>query len=124
MGSIKIHDLGRCLGDRNPDDERKDGDAVGGNGQVGKVDRNLGQGTGGGDNNRNDNFRMECRLSFNFECKFHAGKGGNCIKNCKECAGEGRLCKRREPGTMQQTKVTSTASPWFLGVGKNLVVRK
>ncbi len=52
------------------------------------------------------------------------GKGGNSIKNCNECAGEGCLCKRRETGTMQPAIVTATASPWFLGVGKNLVVRK
>ncbi len=33
-------------------------------------------------------------------------------------------CKRREPGTMQPEKVTASGSPWFLGGGKNLVVRK
>jgi hypothetical protein len=54
----------------------------------------------------------------------NCGKGGNCIKNCKECAGEGRSCKRREPGAMQPEKVTAAALPWFLGEGKNLVVRK
>jgi hypothetical protein len=52
------------------------------------------------------------------------GKGGNCVKNCKECAGEGVL--EQEEGTRdnEANKVTATASPWFLGVGKNLVVRK
>jgi hypothetical protein len=52
------------------------------------------------------------------------GKGGNSIKNCEECAGEGRSYERRETGTMQLAKVMATASPWFVGVGKNLVVRK
>ncbi len=50
-------------------------------------------------------------------------KGGNWVENCAECASEGRLCERREPGKMQPAKVTATASPWFLGEGKNLVVR-
>jgi hypothetical protein len=62
-------------------------------------------------------------LNANFMPK-NCGKGGNCIKNCKECAEEGRSCERREPGVMQPAKVTATASPWFLGEGKNLVVRK
>ncbi len=35
-GSIRIHDLGRCLCDRDPDDEREEDDAVGGNGRVGE----------------------------------------------------------------------------------------
>jgi hypothetical protein len=52
------------------------------------------------------------------------GKGGNCVENCKECAREGRLCERREPGVMQPAKVTAMASPWFLGEGENLMVRK
>jgi hypothetical protein len=52
------------------------------------------------------------------------GKGGNRVKNCEECAGEGHSCKRREPRTMQMAKLTAMASPWFLGEGKNLVVRK
>jgi hypothetical protein len=72
MDSIRIHDLGRRLRDRDPDDHHKDGDAVGGNRQVGKGDRNHGQGTGRGDNNRDDNRHVESRLSFNFEHKFHA----------------------------------------------------
>ncbi len=54
----------------------------------------------------------------------NCGKGGNCINNRKKCAGVGRLCERREPGVMQPAKVTATASPWFLGEGENLVVRK
>ncbi len=33
------------------------------------------------------------------------GKGGNCIKNCKECAEEVRSCERKEPETMQPTKL-------------------
>jgi hypothetical protein len=45
------------------------------------------------------------------------GKGEKLHQNCGECAEEGRLCKRREPVTMQPTKVTAMASPWFLGVG-------
>jgi hypothetical protein len=46
------------------------------------------------------------------------GKGGNCVKNCKECAGEGAL--EQEEGTKDNAanKVTATASPWFLGMGK------
>jgi hypothetical protein len=52
------------------------------------------------------------------------GKGGNHIKNCDECARGGRSCERREPGRMQPAKVTAMASPWFVGVDKNLVVRK
>jgi hypothetical protein len=49
---------------------------------------------------------------------------GLILKKCKECAGEGRLFKRRKTGTMQPAKVTATASPWFGGVDKNLAVRK
>jgi hypothetical protein len=51
-------------------------------------------------------------------------EGGNCVKKCKECAGEGPL--EQEEGTRDNAadKVTATASPWFLGAGKNLVVRK
>jgi hypothetical protein len=49
------------------------------------------------------------------------GEGRNCVKNGQECAREGRLCKRREPGTMQLAKVMATASPWFVGVGKHLL---
>jgi hypothetical protein len=48
MGSIRINFFfysGRCLRDRDPDDERKDGDAVSGNGRVGKGDCDRGQGT-------------------------------------------------------------------------------
>ncbi len=52
----------------------------------------------------------------NFMLK-NCSKGGNCIKNCKECAGEGRSCKRREPGVMQLAKVMAMALPWFLGEG-------
>jgi hypothetical protein len=52
------------------------------------------------------------------------GKGQNYVKKCKECAGEGHSCKRREPGTMQQRKVAAMTSSWFLGVVKNLVMRK
>jgi hypothetical protein len=45
------------------------------------------------------------------------GKGGNCVKNCKKCAGEGSL--KQEEGTRENAadEVTATASPWFLGVG-------
>jgi hypothetical protein len=71
-GGIRIHDLGRHLCDRDSDDERKNGDAVGGNGRVGKGDYDRGQGTERGDNNRDDNCRVESRLSFNFERKFHS----------------------------------------------------
>ncbi len=52
------------------------------------------------------------------------GKGGKCLKYCKECANEERSCKRRVPGTMQLVKVRAMASPCFLGEEKNLVVRK
>ena len=34
-----------------------------------------------------------------------SGKGRNCVKNHKECAGEVRLCERNELGTMQPTKL-------------------
>ncbi len=52
------------------------------------------------------------------------GEGGNWVKNCEECAGEGAL--EQEEGTRDNAanEVTATASPWFLGAGKNLVVRK
>ncbi len=90
-GSIRIQIFSwRRLCDCDPDDEREDGDAVGGDRRVGKGDRDCGQGTGRGDNDRNDNRCVEGRLSFYFERKFHAKKlrkGGNCIKKCKECAG-------------------------------------
>ena len=35
----------------------------------------------------------------------NSGKGGEYVKNRKECAGEARLHERKEPGTMQMTKV-------------------
>jgi hypothetical protein len=60
-------------------------------------------------------------LNANFMPK-NCGKEGNCIKIFKECAEEGCLCERKEPGVMQLAKVTAMALPWFLG--KNLVVRK
>jgi hypothetical protein len=72
MGSIRIHDLRRHLCDRNPDDEHKDGDSVGGNRWAGKEDPNHGQGTGRGDDDRDDSRRMEGRLNFYFEHEFHA----------------------------------------------------
>jgi hypothetical protein len=50
------------------------GDVVGGDGQVGKGDRDRGQGTGRGDDARNDNRRVEGRLIFYFEREFHAQK--------------------------------------------------
>jgi hypothetical protein len=45
-------------------------------------------------------------------------------QNCKECAGE--VCYVQEEGTRDNAtnKNTAMASPWFVGVGKNLVVRK
>jgi hypothetical protein len=52
------------------------------------------------------------------------GEGGNCIKNCKECAGEGVLEREEERRDNAAGEVTATASQWFLGAGKNLVVRK
>jgi hypothetical protein len=64
--------LGRRLRDCDPDDEHEDGDAVGDNRRVGKGDHNHGQSTGRGDNNRDDNRRIESRLSFYFERKFLA----------------------------------------------------
>jgi hypothetical protein len=44
-------------------------------------------------------------------------EGGNHIKKCEVCAGEGRLCKRIELGTMQPAKVMAMAFPWFVCVG-------
>ena len=35
----------------------------------------------------------------------HSGKGGECVKNRKECAGEVGSRERKEPGTMQMTKL-------------------
>ncbi len=64
--------LGRHLCDRDLDDECKDSDAVGGNGRVGKGDRDRGQSTGRGDDDRNNNRGVESRLSFYFEREFHA----------------------------------------------------
>ncbi len=107
MGSLSLHDALRCLHEREPDDDCKDGDRVDGNRQVVERHHNRGQGTQRGNGDGDDNSREECRLSLNFECKFHAqkcGEGGNCIKNCKDCAGEVRLRERKEPGTMQPTK--------------------
>ncbi len=127
LGSIRIHNLGRHLCDHDPDDERKDGDAVGGNKQVGKGDRDRGQGTGRGDNNCNDNCRVESRLSFNFKREIPAQilqqRGQLHQKLQRVCWGRALVC---EKGTRDNAakKVTVTASPWFLGVGKNLVVRK
>ncbi len=45
-------------------------------------------------------------------------------QNRAECAGG--VCYVREEGTRDNAanEVTATASPWFVGVGKNLVVRK
>ncbi len=65
-GSIRIHDLGRRLHDRNPDDEHKEGDSVGGDGRLVKGDHDPGQGTKRGDNDHDDNPCVESRLSFNF----------------------------------------------------------
>jgi hypothetical protein len=42
------------------------------------------------------------------------GEGENHVKNCEKCAGEGRSCKRREPGTMQLAKVTAMALTYDL----------
>jgi hypothetical protein len=72
MGSIHIHDLGRRLCDRDPDYERKDGDAVGDNGRVGKGACDRSKSTGRGGDDWDDNLHVESRLSFDFECKFHA----------------------------------------------------
>jgi hypothetical protein len=55
MGSIRIHDLGSHLCDHNPDDEHKDGVALGGDRWVGEEDHNHGQSNRSGDNNHNDN---------------------------------------------------------------------
>ncbi len=35
----------------------------------------------------------------------NSGIGGECVKNCKECAGKVHSGKRKEPGTMQMTKL-------------------
>jgi hypothetical protein len=64
--------LGGRLCDCNPDYERKDGGTLGGNGQIGKGDRDRGQSTGKGVNNHDDNRHIKSRLSFYFEYKYHA----------------------------------------------------
>jgi hypothetical protein len=70
-------------------------------------------------------WRVGSVLISNANCRpGECGKGGNHVKKYEECDGEGRSCKRKERGTMQLTKVAPMASAYFVGVGKNLVVRK
>ena len=45
-------------------------------------------------------------------------------KNAKSVLVKYARAKRKEPGTMLRGEATAAASPWFLGVGENLVVRK
>ncbi len=72
---IRIHNNGLLWGSLcqcHPDDEGKDGDAVDGNGQAIKRDHDRSQSTRRGEHNCDDYCRVESRLSFNFERKFHA----------------------------------------------------
>jgi hypothetical protein len=96
-----------------------DKDTVDGNKWAMERDHNFPQSTRRGERNRNDNHHVESRLVLILNAIFMpiaCSKEGNSIKNCKECAGEGRSCKRRETGTMQPAKVMATASPLFVGV--------
>jgi hypothetical protein len=51
-------------------------------------------------------------------------RGGKFLKILKNVLNESARAMRKEPGTMLMAKTTALASPWFVGVGKNLVVRK
>ncbi len=73
--SIGVHvngKLGESLCQRHPEDEGEDGNAVDGKGRAVKSDRDCHQSTRRGERDRDDNRRMEIRLGFDFECKFHA----------------------------------------------------
>jgi hypothetical protein len=119
---IGIHingNLGGSLCQHHPEDEGKDSNAVDGDKRAVERDRNCCQSTRRGEHNRDDNHHMESRLVLFLNANFMprvCSKEGNSVKNCKECAGEGRSCKKRETGTMQLVKVTTTASPFFIGV--------
>ncbi len=119
--------LGGSLCQRHPEDDSKDSNTVDGNGRAVKRDSNCCQSTRRGERDRDDNRHMESGLGLKMNvnsCAEHAAKGKKLSKNCKECAGEGCSCNRRETGTMQPAKVMAMASPWFVGVGENLVARK
>jgi hypothetical protein len=51
-------------------------------------------------------------------------RGEKFLKILKNVLDENVRAMRKEPGTMLMAKVTASASPWFVGVGENLVVRK
>jgi hypothetical protein len=57
-------------------------------------------------------------------CPEHAAKREVASKITKSVLEKGTCAREEEKGTMQLAKVTATASPWFVGSGKNLVVRK
>jgi hypothetical protein len=51
-------------------------------------------------------------------------RGENFLKILKNVLNESARAMRKEPGTTLMAKAMASASPWFVGVGKNLVVRK
>ena len=53
-----------------------------------------------------------------------SNEGADSRKGSKERVCEWCSRERKEPGTKTMAEVRATDSPWFIGVGENLVVRK
>ena len=109
------------------DNEGKNDRADDANGRALGVDGHCRKRTGGKSDDGDDDGGLSDWLGFYFEGKFHEQsqqQRGRMTGGLEGKSGRRRSGERKEPWTKTTTEVRVTDSPWFIGVGENLVVRK